>query len=501
MKTIFYILFTIFGIATLQAQKETNIWHFGRNSGLDFNNPTVSMSVDEVWWNGASWSYNYNVNMTNIPKVISGYVNTYEGCFTMSDSDGNLLMSSDGATIYNKNGIALNTTPLGGHSSAIQSGIVIPKPGNSDRHYVVSVTHERQGKLQYAEIDISMNSGVGGIVSQNNQLTTFNADENIAAVPHKNGVDYWLINRTMNNYHVWEVTNAGFTYKGFTYKGFTPTGSVSPISTYDFIGELIISPDGTRLIALTFDRNEILSANFEALTGQITNTNTRKFSSPKTMGFYGGCFSPNGDYFYFTQTQLTADPLYSYCISWAGLRSGANLKMIAPMSNVHRGSDGRLYGIRRQNRMLLIIENSDLGNLHTKYIQNHFSASQLPEAGLPTFLSSYFKTNISMFPLACSQNARELRVEITSGGVAPATTIDWDFGDVNTILKQSVATGTHIYSQIHTYATPGIKIVTITPRTASGVAKPIVTFNINVIPCAIKANRMIRADLKEKNEP
>lgn len=497
MKRILFILCIALLAQTLHAQKETNIWFFGNYAGLDFNNLDGTVLANECWWDTSTnaWAYNYNVNATDVPIVIPGHVSTMEGCFTLSDQNGQLMMSSDGITVKNKDGVAMNTVSLGGNPSATQSGIVIPKPGDPSSFYIVSVAHERRGPIQYAEVDMTMNGNLGGMVSQNNILTVGNADENIAAIPHENGVDYWLINRTANDYQVWLVTNTGFVDQGIT-----PAGS-SALGMYDFIGELIISPDGTRIVSLTFDRGEILSADFNTTTGQITNTNVRDAGVIYNTGLYGGCFSPNGDYLYFTRTNLSAYVYESYLVSWSDLRTGGAFKYITPVSNIHRGSDDRLYGIRRDSQMLLIMENPDQGDLVTKYIPTYFSAAYLPQAGLPTFLSSYLKSDITMYPLACNKNPRDISVEVTVGGTSPATTMDWDFGDGTSLMGQPLTLGTHTYTQSHTYNTPGLKTITITPKTAIGVAQQDIVLTINVIPCAIKTNRMIRADLKNPGEP
>lgn len=498
MKKIIFALILTANVLYMQAQKETNIWHFGINSGLNFNDLVATVTANDCWWNGSSYSYTYGLSIPNVPKVITGFVNTVEGCFTISDNDnGNFLLSSDGSWLYNRNGVKMNTISLGGDPSATQSGIVIPRPGHSNRYYAISVNAVRAGKLQYAEVDMTLNAGLGGIISQNNNLTTFNTDENISAIPHSNGTDYWLLHRTGNLYHTWLIES-----NGFTYKGSTPTSSTSLPSTYDFIGELIISPDGTKIVALTFDRNEILSANFDPSTGIISNTQHRKLANDPTHGFYGGCFSPNGEYLYYSFTQLTGNTYDAFCISWTDLRSGGNPNRMVPLSNIHRGPDGRLYGIRLNSPMLLIVTDPNAGDLHTKYITTYFSNLQLPQIGLPTFLYSHFGSKFGIYPLACRQNAREIAIEITSGGASPATTIDWDFGDGTVVTGQPITPdATKVYTQLHTYAAAGTKTITITPRAADGTVKPTKTFQIEVIPCAIKTNRMIRTDLKDSGEP
>lgn len=94
------LLFGTMPFVCTYAQKEMNTWYFGVNAGLDFSK-MVNKKSDS----------NQNAKVpTYIPN---GSISTSEGCFTISDSEGNLLMSSDGTTVYNKN--ATSTTGAAGY--------------------------------------------------------------------------------------------------------------------------------------------------------------------------------------------------------------------------------------------------------------------------------------------------------------------------------------------------------------------------------------------------
>ena len=60
------------------SQKQANIWYFGKNAGLDFNSGTAIPLTD-------------------------GAMNTWEGCASIADPNGNLLFYTDGITVWNKN--------------------------------------------------------------------------------------------------------------------------------------------------------------------------------------------------------------------------------------------------------------------------------------------------------------------------------------------------------------------------------------------------------------
>ncbi len=98
------VLVSSFG---MQAQKSAYTWYFGINAGIDFKTTK-------------SFTATSGTVVTNVPIPLTGPINTYEGCFSYSDRlTGNVMMSSDGRTVYNKNGAAMpNGTGLLGNPSS-----------------------------------------------------------------------------------------------------------------------------------------------------------------------------------------------------------------------------------------------------------------------------------------------------------------------------------------------------------------------------------------------
>ena len=77
MKKVLLFILIVFS-QFLFAQGEGNIWYFGFNAGLDFNqDPPVALT------NGSLFSN--------------------EGCAAICDNLGNLLFYTEGTTIWNKN--------------------------------------------------------------------------------------------------------------------------------------------------------------------------------------------------------------------------------------------------------------------------------------------------------------------------------------------------------------------------------------------------------------
>ena len=105
---------------------------------------------------------------------MDGQLYTNEGCASISDTEGNLLFYTDGITVHTKNHTIMeNGTELKGDPSSTHSAIIIPKPGTTTVYYIFTVdalTLNGGGVdgLQYSEVDMSFNGGLGKVTSKNN---------------------------------------------------------------------------------------------------------------------------------------------------------------------------------------------------------------------------------------------------------------------------------------------------------------------------------------------
>ena len=90
-------------ILTTHAQNHANIWYFGQNEGVDFNNGSP-------------------VAITN------GALTSVEGCASISDQNGDILFYTNGMTLWKKNNLQMtNGAGLLGDSSATKSAVFIKK--------------------------------------------------------------------------------------------------------------------------------------------------------------------------------------------------------------------------------------------------------------------------------------------------------------------------------------------------------------------------------------
>ncbi len=125
-----------------QAQKENNVWVFGHHAGLDFSSGTPTPII------------------TDIDQI--------EGCASVCDTAGNLLMYSDGYKVWDRshtimpNGTGL--APLDATNSTTQACVIAKSFENENRYYVFSLEFLGMKRLFYSVVDMSLNGGKGDVV-------------------------------------------------------------------------------------------------------------------------------------------------------------------------------------------------------------------------------------------------------------------------------------------------------------------------------------------------
>ena len=483
MKKIIYIfLIVLFCQLTVYGQKETSWWHFGYKSGLNFNVLSNVAAQD-------------GTVISDMPEPIVGPLYTREGCFTVSTYDGKLLFSSDGSTVYDRNGdIMTNGTGLLGDFSATQSGVALPKPGSLTEYYVITVPAMGGGVgtdgLRYSVVDISKNGGLGTVISKNTIIKAGYVYENIAAVPNANGKDYWLIHRADKTFYIYAVTSAGISS--------TPhfTLDNSDIALGGPQGEVIVSYDFKKIISVNWGGKQVISANFDPRTGVVSDIRVIGCS----FQTYGGTFSPNGKYFYIGTGFESSGKLYSN--TWDNLRNGAQMNFLADgFSNIKVGMDKRLYGIQLKmvgavetpTKNLAVVLNPDDGGSNIKYFPDYLKNTAA--FGLPTFAAGFIRIIPKEQPFACAAHQRTYSVEIDlSGGNVPSRLV-WDFGDGTPVINQNVTSSQSKYSQRHSYTDAGMYTITITPYKSDGTAIEAITMLANIVYCSLKSNSMTRSEL------
>ncbi|NUM49713.1 MAG: T9SS type A sorting domain-containing protein [Flavobacteriales bacterium] len=214
----------------------TNNWYFGGGAGINFNGGSATAVTD-------------------------GQMYVYAGCATMSDTLGNLLMYTDGQTVWNKNHqIMPNGTGLLGDGTPVQSSIIIPKPLD-DNHYYIFTCAGYDGNpngIRYSIVDMTLNNGLGDI-SIKNELLFQPSSEQLGATMHANCTDVWITSHELNSnkYRAYLLTSNGID---------TNNVVINEIGNFGIFGQhLKFSPNGKKMAAVNYWDNINLPNNLDTL--------------------------------------------------------------------------------------------------------------------------------------------------------------------------------------------------------------------------------------------
>src|SRR5690606_14148719 len=103
--------------------QRANIWYFGQNAGIDFNEQPA------------------------VP--ITGPLDTPEGCSVICDRNGDVIFSTDGVRVYDKNDVEITTTlvggvptpipippGIGGEQGSTQAALILPVLDDETLYYI-----------------------------------------------------------------------------------------------------------------------------------------------------------------------------------------------------------------------------------------------------------------------------------------------------------------------------------------------------------------------------
>lgn len=476
MKISFQFIFILFILATPSfAQKEAAIWYFGNYAGLDFNSGNP-------------------VALTN------GKLVTKEGCTTISDKDGNLLFYTDGSLVYNKNHqIMPNGYGLLGHSSSTQSAIIVPKPSNPYIYYIFTVDQPLPANaddnllndmdppnngLNYSQVDIRLNNGLGDIVTteKNVPLVTYDPNdseevkykcsEKITAVQHGDGVSFWVITHFINNFYAFKISTQGVNKNPVK----TPTTVTIPIGGYlaNAIGYLKASPNGKKLVMANNasrrtnengpkgnpirDTGNVLLYDFDSSTGKTSNEMTLLSNSNP----YGVEFSSKTKKLYVTANKFNADgenilesSLIQYDLKSANIPTSKTIVNTSPLiaGALQLAIDEKIYRAGyvtsdpKRNK-ISVINNPELDGTSCNYMPNAIDLKTgSVEQGLPPFITSLFLYTFS-YEFNCFGQSTHFFIN----SVETIDSVVWDFGDGTTSTDRE---------PYHTYLAPGDYKVTL----------------------------------------
>lgn len=440
------------------ASHQADRWYFGQNAALDFRqqDPVADLS-------------NFVLNVRTSPAIIS-------------DSTGNVLFSTDGATVWDRNGsIMQNGTGLHGYPGHTMPVIIVPKPGSDSIYYIFTSHSIKMNNLdprtiyglEYNEVSMTRAGGLGAVSRKNKPLLPPEFASKLTAVKSSNGIDYWVVAHKFNSneFCSFRVTSSGVDSANYVSSSVGAVHS-APGETNNGFGYMKISPDGTKLALAILGSDIYEIFNFDASTGKVSNgiTSAPVFNEP-----YGIEFSPDSRYLYATITSASEwspfDSIYSYIFQF-DINLGANIFTNFDTISVNNtgsyfggmqlGTDGRIYVSRSPNgySSLGVIENPKRPGTACNFTPNDMDLlGKRSWYGFPNFVQSYFDRPHFDVENVCFTDTALFTLQDGSN----VDNISWQFGDPGSGSNTSTSIqGSHIFSG------PGSYTVQVT-ETFSGI--------------------------------
>ncbi|WP_452602772.1 T9SS type B sorting domain-containing protein [Pontimicrobium sp. MEBiC06410] len=441
------------------AQNETNIWYFGENAGLDFNS---GMPV----------------------PLLDGALNTEEGCATIADTSGNLLFYTDGVTVWNRNHtVMLNGTGLNGDVSSTHSAIIVPKPEDINTYYIFTVDNILGSNgLQYSEVDMALDGGLGGITANKNILLETSTTEKITAIKNDTTNEFWVVS------HKWESDE--FIAYNVSSAGVNTAPIISSVGTYvggnnfEAIGQIKISPDGTKLaVVRLLGVAEVELFNFDATTGIVSNPLTILDVPSDNQEVYGVEFSPNSKLLY---VSITGVGVYQY-----NLEAGSNFDIIQSQflltteidsyGALQLASSGKIYVAKGYRNYIDYIDNPNFVGASCDYqYEGLYLNGKKCKRGLPPFIQSFFNVAFQTENLCFGETT-----QFSASLPATYDSILWSFGD---------GTTSSLENPTHSYTTPGDYEVSLTVTVSGNASTDSRTVTIYEQPTATQPQDLLICD-------
>ncbi|MCC6373029.1 MAG: PKD domain-containing protein [Bacteroidia bacterium] len=371
---------------------------------------------DNTWYFG----YGAGLNFSTVPPTVltNGQTGIVDNTSTMSDASGNLLFYSDGSTVWNKNHVIMpNGNGLIGHFSAGQCVIIIPIPCSATKYVIFHVTeYSNPGQLNYSVVDMSLNGGLGDVIATQKNISLGSGwTEKLCAYYNSAGNNYWLLVHKWNSdqFVAFNINSTSIATQSVV----TPIGSVLSCGsfggTHDAMGQLTISPDGTKVLnALTcLDKFELFE--FNVTTGVLSNSISIVGNGGSA---WGTAFSPDSKKIYtnsifgqsvfqynintYTQAAIIASKVTLVTTGVAGYNFGY----------MELGPDGKVYIAKPNAAFMSVVNNPNvigtgcgfatngqtLGTKNSAWGTSRI-AYNIPTATTGSFTSSFQKSDVNCF--------------------------------------------------------------------------------------------------------
>jgi uncharacterized protein YxjI len=464
-------------------------WYYGKYVGLDFSTGTPVLD------------YAARNNET---------IKSFEGAFTYSDDQGQLLFYTDGVRLWNGNHVQINNSLFtdifnnalpglntldicNGNQIDIQShhGIIAcPYPGHSNQFILFNATNGENSSpfgnfnlISYVIINLNLNT-----VSLPNNLpappTDYTYSEGINLIPHCNGTDFWLIGMsyryTLSAPYPYIISSFLINNLGVSSSfnnaygtiNFRPHNQPMNIKCNSKNNKIIFNGINDNKLTL-FDFNNSTGAIYNKIiiTIPISNQNTILNSATFTNNnpnlidniIYTTFDKATSESFYnktnlnFTSFQQFGTDLFSSISNSMYLQNGPNGNLYISRHNINNYHDVSVGEVLNPNSLSPTFnkinfnttqQNCFIGNPDLNWMLSKLSFPNLMDGIQPAYTPPSFTTAYT------SCNTISLTVPSCWGGYS----YDIDWGDGTTHGYSATAVPTNMP---HTYATNGTYSITV----------------------------------------
>jgi len=418
------------------------------------------------WLFGNNGSFNFS---SNPPSAISGnQILTNGGSASISSPTGNLLLYTDGHTVFNqKNDTMKNGSGLLGNTTGYQSSIIIPSPQANNIYYIFTVSPSNG--LNYSIADLSYDSGYGEVTQKNIPLSLSVNNDIASTYDDQNG--FWTVAQEAGstNLIAYHVTQSG----GLNT---TPVTSSVGVISADSNGYMKFSSDGTKLAIAYPSQNLVEVYNFNKQTGAISNPVPVKVENPYSLEF-----SPNDSLLYVSTDTLHTLLQYNLGAATPALIDSSKYVLSKdPTLNydaLETTPDGQIYVALGNSGYVGVVSNPSGDTSSAGYVQKAINlGGAKSNTGLPNFVSNYYTT--SSWGSSVSSGCVGLASSYQATAPDTVQSWTWNFGDgtTATTLNSSQSSGTHVFSS------PGKYTVTVHAVYICGDTTMTTTVNIYAFP-------------------
>ncbi len=328
---------------TLHAQRYDAVWPFGFHE-----------FPGNAGWGNAALHFGSNGPIT---EPLDWLLNFDATSAAIGDADGNLLLATNGCVVVNGQG---DTIADASGTGAINQGevhdllcakvgypvpfgaFILPDPGNQQQYYIFHLLAQYDPETKwtypafyYTLIDLAALSGQGLIIRRDWSLSpTGQAFDNISAVRHGNGRDWWIVAARSNSnmYQKWMLHPDGITNAG--------SQAIGPAINCPRNGSCVFSPDGRKFARTQNCRTVVFD--FDRCTGLLSNPVV--MNRPEyVFGGGGVAFSPLGRHVFVTEqlAVMAADLQASTPVLDTVVPSDSTIGV--SLGLLQAGPDGHLY--------------------------------------------------------------------------------------------------------------------------------------------------------------